>query len=217
MADKVSFVRQDLFESDLSPASVVTMYLLPAVNLKLRPRLLSTLRPGTRIVSHDFDMGDWAPDATTELHSDQKFGAGGGVSQVFPWIAPADVAGRWQWRMPVAGRSYEYELRTAQRYQKVDAVVRVDGEARQVENVRLSGDSLTFTVVTEIKGSPVRQRFEGRISGESMTGRVALSGVRLHGTAEFAAERTQRGLRADRQANADHSAVVVAADKRWLG
>lgn len=213
VADKVSFVRQDLFETDLSQASVVTMYLLPAVNLKLRPRLLSLLKPGTRIVSHDFDMGDWSPDATAELYSDQKFGAGG-VSQVFLWIAPADVAGRWQWRMQVAGRSYEYELRAVQRYQKVEALVRVDGEVRKVENIRLNGDVLNFTVITDIKGSPVRQTFDGRVAGESMTGSASVSGARLHGTAEFAAERAERGPRADTQTSANDSAAHGAAGKR---
>lgn len=213
LGDKASFVRQDLFETDLSPATVVTMYLLPAVNLKLRPRLLSVLKPGTRIVSHDFDMGDWAPDATTELYSDQKFGAGG-VSQVFLWIVPADVAGRWQWRMQVAGRSYEYELRAVQRYQKVDALVRIDGEVRKVEAVRLNGDVLTFNVVTDIKGSPVRQSFEGRVAGESMTGSVSISGARMHGAAEFSAERSERGPRADRQTRAIDSAAYAAAGER---
>lgn len=214
VADKVSFVRQDLFETDLSQASVVTMYLLPAVNLKLRPRLLSQLKPGTRIVSHDFDMGDWAPDATTELYSDQKFGGGGGVSQVFLWIAPADVAGRWQWRMQVAGGSYEYDMRAVQRYQKVEVLVRVDGEVRKVENVRLSGDVFTFTVVSQIKDGPVRQTFEGRIAGETMTGSASVSGARLHGTAEFVAERAERGPRADRQAGANDTAAHAAAGKR---
>lgn len=213
IGDKVSFVRQDLFETDLSQASVVTMYLLPAVNLKLRPRLLAVLKPGTRIVSHDFDMGDWTPDAAAELYSDEKFGAGGS-SQVFLWIMPADVAGRWQWRMQVGGRSYEYDLRAVQRYQKVDALVRVDGEVRKVENVRLNGDALSFTVVTDIKGSPVRQSFDARIAGDAMTGSVSTSGPRLHGAAEFAAERIERGLRADRQASATDSAADRAAGKR---
>jgi hypothetical protein len=213
VGDKATFVRQDLFETDLSQATVVTMYLLPAVNLKLRPRLLSVLKPGTRVVSHDFDMGDWAPDVTAELYSDQKFGAGG-LSQVFLWIVPADVAGRWQWRLQVAGRSYEYELRAVQRYQKVDALVRIDGEVRKVDSVRLNGDVLTFNVVTDIKGSPVRQSFEGRVAGEAMTGSVSISGPRLHGAAEFSAERSERGPRADRQTRAIDSAAYAAADKR---
>jgi hypothetical protein len=213
LGDKVSFVRQDLFETDLSPATVVTMYLLPAVNLKVRPRLLSTLRPGTRVVSHDFDMGDWKPDATAELYSDQKFGVGG-VSQVFLWVVPADAAGRWQWRMQWAGRSYEYELRAVQQYQSVDALVRIDGAVRRVENVRLSGDEFTFTVITDVKGGPVRQTFTGRIVGDSLAGNATISGPRMQGAAEFAAERTEHGPRADRQAGGIDGAAVAAAGER---
>jgi hypothetical protein len=95
VTDKVAFVKQDLFEADIGDASVLTMYLLPAVNMKLRPRLLATLKPGTRIVSHDFDLGDWQADETAEFYSKLKYGESGGNSKVFLWIVPADVSGRW--------------------------------------------------------------------------------------------------------------------------
>ncbi|HEY7915106.1 MAG TPA: hypothetical protein VIG62_24575, partial [Blastocatellia bacterium] len=67
VTERVKFFTQDLFETDLSEASVVTLYLLPSVNLKLRPKLLKELKPGTRIVSHSFDMGDWKPDSSAEV------------------------------------------------------------------------------------------------------------------------------------------------------
>lgn len=209
VADKVSFVRQDLFETDISSATVITMYLLPAVNLKLRPRLLSDLKPGTRVVSHDFDLGDWTPDETAELYSEQKFGAGG-MSRVFLWIVPADVAGRWQWRMQVAGRTHDYELRTTQRHQKVEALIRIDGELRRIENLRLNGNAIAFTVLTEVKGSPVRQAFEARVRGEQMTGTATTSGARMQGTAEFSAERSERGVRPERRAEAEAAALAAA-------
>lgn len=94
VAGRVTFAAQDLFDTDIADATVVTMYLLPAVNLKLRPRLLKELKPGTRVVSHDFDMGEWRPDDTATLYSKEKYGATGGNSTVYLWIVPAQVAGR---------------------------------------------------------------------------------------------------------------------------
>jgi SAM-dependent methyltransferase len=94
VADRVKFAEQDLFQTDLSSASVVTMYLLPEVNLQLRPALLK-LRPGTRVVSHDWDMGDWKPDRTSTLDvPDKKVGLTK-TSQVHLWVVPAQVDGLW--------------------------------------------------------------------------------------------------------------------------
>ena len=78
VTDRVKFLQQDLFETDLKDASVVTLYLLPAVNLRLRPKLLSELKPGTRVVSHSFDMGDWKPDKTVEING----------SKIYYWVIP---------------------------------------------------------------------------------------------------------------------------------
>ena len=83
LADRVSFVRQDLFEADLRPATVVTLYLSPDLNRKLRPKLLSELRPGSRIVSHTFDMGDWVPTRTLQVSSNE------GSHTLYLWIVPA--------------------------------------------------------------------------------------------------------------------------------
>src|SRR5262245_37733452 len=78
VSDRVSFLAQDLFKTDISEATVLTMYLLPAVNMQLRPRLLTELKPGTRVVSHDFDLGDWAADETANVYSKEKYGGTGG-------------------------------------------------------------------------------------------------------------------------------------------
>ena len=78
VTDRVKFLQQDLFETDLKDASVVTLYLLPAVNLKLRPKLFSELKPGTRVVSHSFDMGDWKPDKTVDING----------SKIYYWVIP---------------------------------------------------------------------------------------------------------------------------------
>jgi SAM-dependent methyltransferase len=206
VADKVSFMSQDLFEAEIGDATVVTMYLLPAVNLKLRPRLLKSLRPGTRIVSHDFDMAEWAPDATAKLYAKDKYGAAGGESTVYLWYVPADVSGRWTWRLEYAGQAEDYELTASQRFQKVDAAVRSNGQARTVRDVQLQGDRLTFTVLTEVKGSSVRQTFSGRVRGDSIEGNVVLSGPRMQGATDWSAQRAGRAAGAAEAAPAGMSA-----------
>ena len=99
---QADFVSGNLFNFDFDAATVLTLYLLPKVNLELRPRILSQLRPGTGIVSHDFDMGRWKPDARREVSVPNK-SYGPPVSQVYLWYVPADVTGKWHWRSAVDG------------------------------------------------------------------------------------------------------------------
>ena len=87
----------------ITEATVLTMYLLPRINLELRPKLLS-LKPGTRIVSHDFSMDDWQADQHVVLDAGGKFGDSGGRSDIYLWVVPARVAGRWTWRSTVADK-----------------------------------------------------------------------------------------------------------------
>ena len=107
------FREQDLFKTDLSPANVITLYLLPEVNLQLRPRLLQ-LHPGTRIVSHDWDMGDWEPDKAITLDVPDKPIGREKSSKVFLWIVPARIEGDWCG----TGKHKGVGLRLAQRYQR---------------------------------------------------------------------------------------------------
>ena len=112
VADKAVFKEQDLFKTDLSPATVVTMYLLPDVNLQLRPALLA-LKPGTRIVSHDWDMGDWKPDRTTVVDVPNKSVGREKSSKIHLWTVPARVAGLWCGNGLLRGAS----IKLAQTYQ----------------------------------------------------------------------------------------------------
>lgn len=134
--DRVCFIEHDLLEVDFSPASVVTMFLLPHINLALRPRLLEELRPGTRIVSHTFDMGDWKPDRRIPAKYDS----------IFLWVIPARVAGIWHWQT-VEGRHYQVELE--QRYQQLSGEVWVDDQLAELEAARLWGDLLELVVLHE--------------------------------------------------------------------
>ena len=122
------FRRQDLFETPLREASVVTMYLLPDVNMRLRPRLLTELRPGTRIVSHNFTLGDWQPDAQLEIDA----------SRIYFWIVPAVAAGEWIVEMPGGTRPH---LSLEQTFQQVSGTL--DGHV--LRDVTLRGRQLQFT------------------------------------------------------------------------
>lgn len=131
VADRIAFRVQDLFETPLAQADVVTMFLLPEVNLRLRPRLLAELRPGARVVSHVFDMGDWRPDAS---------GRAGGA-RVHMWVVPADVAGRWRVTLAEGG---EAELVLEQRFQRVTGRVGTGADARALDAATLNGAMLEF-------------------------------------------------------------------------
>ena len=159
VSDRVTFQRQDLFKFDISAATVVTMYLLPSGNLKLRPRLLNELKPGTRIVSHDFDMEDWRPDQKSTVRKN-----------VFLWIVPARVGGRWgvTLALPAGERRYELELR--QKFQEIDGVARHDRKMTGLWNARLSGGHISFVVVDDSGPVETNLYFDGRVAGDAIEG-----------------------------------------------
>lgn len=160
--DRVKFLRQDLFKTDISQATVITMYLLPAVNRRLRPQLLD-LKPGTRIVTHDFDLDDWRPDYQTTIRKN-----------VFMWIVPAKVAGRWRARIALPGgeRNFEFELR--QRFQEIDGLARVDGQTvAPLWEPKLQGGRISFVVVEAAdREDEASLYFEGQVAGDAMEGEV---------------------------------------------
>ena len=125
----VDFVEDDIFTADFSEATVVTLYLLESVNRQLRPRLLNELRPGTRVVSHAFDMGDWKPDEWRNLN---------GIN-IFKWIVPARVAGVWEWGR-ADGKRYRVELQ--QKYQEVTGKAWLAGKKIQIASAKLTGPRL---------------------------------------------------------------------------
>ncbi|MBX3651807.1 MAG: class I SAM-dependent methyltransferase [Burkholderiales bacterium] len=190
VTDKVAFYQRNLFDTDLSQATVITMYLLPRVNLQLRPKLLD-LKPGTRLVSHDFDMGDWKADEHVRMGANDKFSGAGGESDVYLWIVPAKVAGTWRSRLTAAGKPQTYEIRLEQKYQSVGGSVRVNGKPALIQGAKLSGAELTLSFTAEINGAPVKHEFSGRVDGGRMAGEAALSGKQLASRVEWIAERTE--------------------------
>jgi len=191
VTDKVAFHQRDLFETDLSLATVITMYLLPQVNVELRPKLLE-LAPGTRLVSHDFDMGDWKPDTHLTVDAKDKYGGAGGNSDVYFWVVPARVAGVWQWQTPIAGKPQSYEIRLEQKYQVITGSVWVGGRTATLQGARLRGADIRFSFTADVNGSPVKHEFTGKVAGEAINGTATLSGPRIQAQFEWTARRPAR-------------------------
>ena len=161
VADRARFVQGDLFQTDLGQATVIATYLLPFMMLKLRPKLLA-LKPGTRIVSHDFDFGDWRPDRKTSIRKN-----------VFLWIVPAPVEGRWRARLELLPIERLLELEFTQRYQDVSAHARLNGLPSQVWETKLAGDRLSFVVVdTTDRENEASLYFDGRVDGDVIEGEL---------------------------------------------
>ena len=148
VADKVTFVKADLFKTDFSQATVLTMFLLPEINLKLRPKILA-MKPGTRVVSNSFDMGDWTPDQTVDPVPKCK-----DYCTAFLWIVPARIAGTWQ--------APEGRLELKQTFQLFTGRL-VNGKVvTPVKGGRLNAGEFTFTA-----GSTI---YKGRVDGNTMDG-----------------------------------------------
>ncbi|RYG14879.1 MAG: class I SAM-dependent methyltransferase [Burkholderiales bacterium] len=156
VADRAEFREQDLFKTDLSPATVVTMYLLPDVNLQLRPAILA-LKPGTRIVSHDWDMGDWKPDRTSVVAvPDKKLGLEKS-SKVHLWVVPANVKGTWCG----AGLLRGTQIMLEQQYQAFTGTMTRGDRVRKLEGT-IAGDTLqpssksAAQLVLKVEGNVLR-------------------------------------------------------------
>jgi SAM-dependent methyltransferase len=154
--DKVVFVEGNIFETDISAASVITMYLLSTVNLKLRPKLLDTLEPGTRIVSHSFDMNDWNPD--NQYNVDYR--------NVYYWVIPAKIDGSWNWNLD--GKKFTMDV--TQKFQELELALKSGNTKLNVSESALSGDRISFRASNPSNGE--RYVFSGRIEDEKITGLV---------------------------------------------
>ncbi len=153
VADKSRVQQGDIFATDFKAATVVTMYLLPALNLKLRPTILA-MRPGTRVVSHSFTMDDWEADETSSLDG----------RRAYFWVVPANVQGTW--RMAIPGGETP-EITFEQKFQKIEGHVQLGTIQGGLRDARLSGPNISFTYVD---GNGVRRAFNGRVTGNTMEG-----------------------------------------------
>ena len=171
IADRVRFVQQDVFKADLSQATVLTLYLLPGMMLDLRSKIFNELKPGVRVVSHDYHLGQWLPDDTIGFDVAEKEAITGVPrATLYKWIVPAKVAGTWQ--IKVAGGE-TYELTLKQRFQTItESSASVGNRPLRPQAVSLRGDEFGF-MLPEGRGVA---RFNGRVSGEAMEGMVELPG-----------------------------------------
>lgn len=164
VSDRVRFIRGDLFEADVRTANIVTLYLFPEVNRKLRPKLFEQLEAGDRVVSHDFNMGEWSADSVVNMNRRD-----GGSSTVYLWVMPAGIGGTWEMSLP--GNRGE-TVRLDQRYQDVRAVF-PDVPGGQVTGARVRGDTVRFTLRGVLESGPMRMSGvfrDGRIEGTTSEG-----------------------------------------------
>jgi SAM-dependent methyltransferase len=159
VADRVEFRQQDLFKTSVREATVVGLYLFVWANVKLRPRLISELRPGSRIVAHDFPIGDdWQPDIIEEFDN----------RTVYLWFVPAQVAGKWD----IAGGPQGLSIQLQQKFQRIQGAATVGGRTVPLQNATLRGDAIEFTIALE---AGERMLFRGRVNGNQMEPQAAAS------------------------------------------
>ena len=172
VADRARFEVRDIFETDLSGASVVTMYLLPDFNVKLLPRLLA-LKPGTRIVSHDGAIGDWPADETLQMRTPEKPVGIGGNSKIELWVVPADIRGAWTSQIPQHGGTWNFQV--GQRYQMLELQVRAEGRELLVRNTRLRGEEVKLVITGIVKSRAWHHYFVGMTKGDTIEGELTVS------------------------------------------
>jgi hypothetical protein len=191
VADRAQFIEQNLFETDLSKATVITTYLLPEMNERLRPKLLA-LKPGTRVVAHDYDMGEWTPDEQKTLIVPEKKVGDPGKSYVFFWVVPGQVAGTWQSQINVGGKPVAYEFTLAQEFQMLDGSGRAGSQSGMVKG-RMAGMQVRFTLSGKAGDNMARHEFQGRLTGDdAIEGVVHVGEGAKRQQYPWTAKRTQR-------------------------
>lgn len=165
VSDRVLFEAKDIFKTDVSKATVVTLYLLPEFMRRLRPKLFNELKPGTRIVSHDYHFDEWQHDDDISFDVPEKeFISGVPHATLYLWIVPAKVDGAW--RMQLDGE--EYQLALKQRYQEFEGTAEAKGRQVGLVEPRMKGADIQFVMM---QGSN-RGQFSGRVNGDRMEGTV---------------------------------------------
>jgi len=173
LADRVKFMKQDLFKTDISQASIITMYLLPdTVNL-LKDKFLNELKPGTRIVSHDYPLTGWIPEKYVQMDLEEKVQISGVTTTlIYLYVVPAKVGGNWTAQMPPAVSRAPATLSLRQQLTRVSGSAKIDGQDVPLEDVVLRGDKLSFRFAGR-KGE-----FTGQVRGNAIEGMFESGGNR---------------------------------------
>lgn len=177
VADRVRFVQQDIFEVHLGEATVLTLYLLPAMTLMLRPKILHDLLPGTRVVSHDFDFGEWQPDRKVMLDLTEKYGKTGSFkSAVFLWTVPARIEGEWNITAARAAIA-PFRLRLKQQFQHFEGGAAIAGRNVKLKQGEIDGATIRFEFALPRNDGRVRPLlFVGTVNGNAIRGEIRLPG-----------------------------------------
>jgi len=183
VADRAKFVRQDAFKTDIRAASVLTLYLLPKFVLELRPKILAELKPGSRIVSHDYNLGDWESDNAVTFDSPEKEAINGSTqTSLFYYIVPAHVAGTWQFSFPEGLPERNVQVSLQQSYQRISGNT-IGANAAPLRFATLRGERIELAVPMG-KGDQI---VTGVVKGDRIEGSIELRGK---GKLPFTASRT---------------------------
>jgi len=173
VADKVTFRAEDLFTTDLRPATVLTLYLFRELNIQLRPRILEQMKPGSRVVTHDWDMGEWEPDVSLVSPAPDKPVGLDRNSKVFLWYVPARMAGRWRLEATTApGRAATVTF--AQTFQRFEGALEDQDARAEVGGGRARGTAVRFSVSGAL---PWSGAYEGTAEGDSVRGEIVRNGA----------------------------------------
>jgi hypothetical protein len=208
VADRARFIEQNLFETDLSQATVITSYLLPGMNEQLRPTILA-LKPGTRVVAHDYAMGEWDPDDSETLIVPEKTVGDPGKSYIFFWIVPARVAGHWESQIMAAGKPESWQFNFQQNFQLVHGTARAGKREVKLPQFRMAGEQLAFKVEVPATGKPVTYQFRGWAKGDVIEGNVTVGDGSGQRVMPWRARLTARG-----EPNMGAAGAIVVAGAR---
>jgi SAM-dependent methyltransferase len=174
VADRVKFVQGDLFETDIREATVVMLYLLPQFVTRLVPRFLSELRPGTRIVSHDYPLVPWPPDKDVSMDVPEKeFISGTSWTRLYYYVVPARIGGTWELSLPKALARAPLTLEVNQEPHTVGGLVSDGRSEDYLRDMKVNGDRISFGLLYNGR----MMAFEGTVAGETMSGEVNGRGV----------------------------------------
>ena len=170
--DRAEFVERDMFRTEISKASVLTLYVLPDFMQKLRSKVLAELKPGTRVVAHDYPIDEWHPDRVVTLTVPEKMEANGtDKAYLYLWIVPAGVAGTWRVDFDAEERSEEIIVTFSQRFQEIDAAAERMRRPLPIQNPTLTGATVKFSIALGI----TQYQFSGRVDGDKIEGTATTS------------------------------------------
>jgi SAM-dependent methyltransferase len=179
VTDKVKFIEGDLFDMDIREATLVSLFLLPELNLQLRPKLLKDLKPGSRVVSHEFDMDDWQPDKMGRM----------GRNKYYFWVVPTDVAGQWSWSLSSARGEENFTLSLVQKFQEIDGKITTPIQTVSALEAYLIGKQIGFLLRYRPSGKTVEMRYRGQVSENTIKGTVEVNAGPYAGKHKWVAKR----------------------------